>query len=126
MQAPLLVSTEWLAAHLRDVRIVDVRWSLLDKDKGRALYEEGHIPGAVHVPRGNLESRIENAVPDRGRRIVVYCASGPCQNSGIAARRLAALGYSDVSDYHEGKAEWIAAGLPVEAGAPAAAGAPAG
>ena len=31
----------------------------------RDEWEEGHIPGAVHVPRGNLESRIENAVPDR-------------------------------------------------------------
>ncbi len=61
-------------------------------------------------------------MPDRDAAIVVYCASGPCQNSGIAAGRLAALGYSDVSDYHEGKAEWIAAGLPVETGVAAAAG----
>jgi len=45
---------------------------------------------------------------------VVYCASGPCQNSGIAAWRLAQLGYTNVLDYHEGKAEWIAAGLPME------------
>ena len=53
--------------------------------------------------------------------IVVYCASGPCQNSGIASRRLASLGYANVSDYHEGKAEWIAAGLPVESGRPGVA-----
>lgn len=51
MHAPLLVSTEWLAAHLGDaeVRIVDVRWSLMEKDKGRALYLEGHIPGAIFL-----------------------------------------------------------------------------
>ena len=37
-------------------------------------------------------------------------------NSGIAAARLTALGYTDVRDYHEGKAEWREAGLPLEAG----------
>ena len=39
-------------------------------------WDEGHIPGAVHVPRGNLESRIEALAPQRDRPIVVYCASG--------------------------------------------------
>ena len=38
--------------------------------------EQGFIPGAVHIPRGNLESRIERAVPDRGTPVVLYCASG--------------------------------------------------
>ena len=59
------------AAELRESAapvFVDVR--------DRNEWDEGHIPGAVHVPRGNLESRIENAVPDRDAQVVVYCASG--------------------------------------------------
>ena len=35
-------------------------------------WDAGHIPGAKHVPRGYLESRIEGAVPDRSQRIVLY------------------------------------------------------
>src|SRR5207344_494052 len=39
-------------------------------------WDEGHIPGALHAPRNNLESRIEGLVPDKGRDLVVYCGSG--------------------------------------------------
>ncbi len=59
-------------------------------------------------------------LPDNDAQIVVYCANGPCQNSGIAARRLEQLGYTSVRDYHEGKAEWVEAGLPIELGTAAA------
>jgi hypothetical protein len=39
-------------------------------------FEESHLPGAVHVPRGHLESRVEGLVPDRSGRVILYCASG--------------------------------------------------
>src|SRR5215218_8164478 len=45
---------------------------------------------------------------------LVYSANGPCKNSGITLARLAALGYTNVRDYREGKAEWVEPGLPVE------------
>jgi rhodanese-related sulfurtransferase len=45
---------------------------------------------------------------------VTYCASLTCRNSEIAANKLIALGYTNVRDYAEGKADWIEAGLPVE------------
>jgi rhodanese-related sulfurtransferase len=80
-------------------------------------FEQGHLPAALNLPRDRVEELAPALLPDRDARIVVYCASGPCQNSGIAARRLAQLGYVDVRDYHEGKAEWTAAGLPLESGA---------
>ena len=51
-------------------------------------------------------------LPDKGVQILVYCSNGPCRNSGIAADILARLGYRDVRDYHEGKKDWIEAGLP--------------
>src|SRR5271155_5365980 len=52
----------------------------------------GHLPGAKHVPRGYLESRIEGVVPDRAQRVILYCASG--NRSALAARTLSQdLGY---------------------------------
>jgi rhodanese-related sulfurtransferase len=82
-------------------------------------YEAEHLPGAINIPHDEVDELAPRLLPDKDAEIVVYCASGPCQNSGIASARLAALGYTNVSDYAEGKAEWIAAGLPVEAGVPA-------
>jgi rhodanese-related sulfurtransferase len=77
-------------------------------------FRHSHIPGAINIPHTEVDSLAPDRLPDRHAEIVVYCASGPCPNSGIAANRLAALGYANVRDYHEGKAEWIDAGLPVE------------
>src|ERR687889_2423038 len=58
-------------------------------------WDAGHIPGAKHVPRGHLESRIEGAAPDRSQRVVLYCASG--NRSALAARTLLEdLGYENV------------------------------
>ena len=57
-------------------------------------YEQGAIAEAVHIPRGFLESRIEAAAPDKGRRIVLSCASGA--RSAFGAKALAELGYTDV------------------------------
>ena len=62
--------------------LIDVR----ERDE----WEEGHLPGAVWVPRGNLESRIEQAVPDRDTPIIVYCAAG--SRSAFAAKTLEELG----------------------------------
>ena len=77
-------------------------------------YADQHLPGAINIPHDEVDRLAVELLPDRDAPVVVYCASGPCQNSGIAARRLAQLGYTDVRDDHEGKAEWIAAGLPTE------------
>jgi rhodanese-related sulfurtransferase len=79
-------------------------------------HEQEHLSGAIIIPHDEVDALASELLPDRDAQIVIDCASGPCQNSGIAARRLTALGDSNVSDYHEGKAEWIDAGLPVERG----------
>jgi molybdopterin/thiamine biosynthesis adenylyltransferase/rhodanese-related sulfurtransferase len=75
-------------------------------------WDEGHIPGAAHVPRGNLESRIDGIEPDRAREIVVYCASG--SRSTFAAKTLAELGYENVVSLAEGFREWKSQGHPWE------------
>ncbi len=68
-------------------------------------FEERHIPGAIHVPRGHLESRIEQFVPDKNRRLIVYCASG--NRSALAAKTLTEeLGYADVASMAGGITLW--------------------
>jgi len=79
-----------------------------------------HLPGAINLPHDQVDALAPALLPDKGAEIVVYCANAPCKNSGIAAQRLAELGYGRVRDYHEGKADWIAAGYPVQSGAAAA------
>ena len=86
-----------------------------------AYFEDAHLPGAINIPHDRVDELAPRLLPDKTARIVVYCASGPCQNSEIATLRLGKLGYTNVADYHEGKAEWLGAGLPVERGAAVAA-----
>ena len=77
-------------------------------------WDAGHIPGAKHVPRGYLESRIEGAVgADRSQRIVLYCASG--QRSALAAHTLKdLLGYENVASMTGGITLWKDRGYKVE------------
>ena len=75
-------------------------------------WEEGHVPGAVHVPRGNLESRVESLAPDRSRPIVVYCAGG--SRSAFAAKTLGELGYEDVQSMAGGYTDWKRNGFPTQ------------
>jgi len=75
-------------------------------------WDEGHIPGAIHIPRGSLESRIEAAVPDHTRPLVVYCASGG--RSAFATDTLAELGYERPVSLAGGFSEWKRNGFPTE------------
>jgi molybdopterin/thiamine biosynthesis adenylyltransferase/rhodanese-related sulfurtransferase len=84
--------------------IVDVR----EQDE----WDEGHIPGAVHVPRGHLESRIERLAPDTARPLVVYCSAG--NRSAFAAKTLTDLGYEDVVSLAGGFTDWKRNGFPVQ------------
>ncbi len=84
--------------------VVDVR----EQDE----WDEGHIPGAVHVPRGHLESRIERLAPDPARPVVVYCSVG--NRSAFAAKTLTELGYEDVVSLAGGFTDWKRNGFPVQ------------
>lgn len=77
-------------------------------------YRDGHLPGALHMPHDQVDALAARLLPDKSAEIVVYCASNTCQNSTVAARRLAQLGYTNVAVYPGGKAEWQDAGLPLE------------
>jgi molybdopterin/thiamine biosynthesis adenylyltransferase/rhodanese-related sulfurtransferase len=67
-------------------------------------YEQGAIPGALPVERGNLESKIESRVTDRSTPIVIHCASGI--RSAFAAKTLQDLGYTDVVSMAGGFNKW--------------------
>lgn len=73
-------------------------------------YEQGHLPGAVWIPRGLLEMRIEAAAPDHGRSILVYCAGGT--RSILGAHSLSLLGYRSVASLAGGFSGWKAGGHP--------------
>jgi sulfur-carrier protein adenylyltransferase/sulfurtransferase len=88
----------------RDPLVVDVR----EQDE----WDEGHIPGAIHIPRGFLESRIERAAPDSTRPVLLYCSAG--NRSAFAAKTLTELGYEDVASLAGGFTDWKRNGFPVE------------
>ena len=76
--------------------LVDVR----ERDE----WDQGRIPGAVHIPRGQLESRIEPAAPDRSRPMVLYCSAG--NRSAFAAKTLEELGYERPISLAGGFTDW--------------------
>ena len=83
--------------------IVDVR----DKDE----WDEGHIPGALHMSRGTVELDIEEKVPDTNAMIICHCGGGG--RSALAAESLQKMGYKNVRSMAGGFKAWKAAGLPV-------------
>jgi molybdopterin/thiamine biosynthesis adenylyltransferase/rhodanese-related sulfurtransferase len=72
-------------------------------------YEQGAVPGAVHLPRGNLEFSVEGRLPDKNAPIAVYCAGGV--RSAFATKTLQDLGYTDVVSIIGGFNKWKDEGL---------------
>ena len=90
-----------VAARLDYYRLLDVR----EPDE----YTQGALPGAVHVPRGNLEFSVEGRLPDKATPIAVYCAGG--FRSIFAAKTLQDLGYREVVSVIGGFNRWKDEGL---------------
>jgi sulfur-carrier protein adenylyltransferase/sulfurtransferase len=67
-------------------------------------YQQGAIPGAVHLPRGHLEFQVEGRIPDKSQPVVVYCAGGA--RSALAAKTLGEIGYRDVVSMAGGFNRW--------------------
>lgn len=88
--------------HEPSARLIDVR--------EKYEWDDGYIPGATHVPRGFLESRIEEAITDKDTPVVIYCAGGV--RSAFAAKTLQEMGYTDVVSVTGGYGAWKNAGLP--------------
>jgi len=108
---------------IREVSEDDVRRRLSDGRRFHLLdlreaeeWQGGHLPGAVHVPRGLLEARIEALVPDPAAEVVLYCARG--NRSALAARSLGELGYANVLSMRGGWERWTELGFEAERPAP--------
>ena len=84
--------------------LIDVR----EKDE----WSEGFIPGARWIPRGFLELRVEDQIPEPSSEIILYCAGG--NRSALAARSLGELGYTNVKSMAGGFSAWKRAGLPFD------------
>jgi rhodanese-related sulfurtransferase len=89
--------------------VVDVR--------GIQAWEQGHIPGAVHLPSAELGERISAVAADLDTEIVVYCWGPGCNGSTKAALVLAKLGYRAVRELVGGFEYWAREGLAIESAA---------
>lgn len=82
----------------------------------RDAYDAGHIPGALHVPRGQLEIRIDSVLPDPTVRVVTCCEFGKI--STLAADTLRTMGFARAVALDGGMKAWREAGYPLEPTAP--------
>ena len=79
--------------------------ALMDSESGYIIldvreqyeYDEGHIPGAILIPYGEIADRAKKELPNKDQLILVYCRSG--RRSKIAAEELAKLGYTNVKEF---------------------------
>lgn len=71
-----------------DFVLVDVR----EKDE----YQSGHIPTSILIPLGTIEDDFETKIPDKNKKIVIYCRSG--NRSKTAYEKIKRLGYTDIYD----------------------------
>jgi molybdopterin/thiamine biosynthesis adenylyltransferase/rhodanese-related sulfurtransferase len=103
---------EWTPDEVRQRMSNGGGYTLLDV-REKEEYREGHLPGAVSVPRGFLDMRIEEAVPDKNAPIILYCAGGT--RSLLAGRTLRELGYANLVSMSGGYTAWKNAGHPWQA-----------
>jgi len=107
-------------SQIREISVEDTKARAVDELGGPVLidvrerdeYEQGFIPRAQWIPRGFLELKIEDAVPERDREVILYCAGGT--RSALAAKALQELGYGKVSSMAGGFRAWKNAGFPFD------------
>ncbi len=107
-RVPFMALTELnarLGGNSRDLVILDIR----EKD----AFAGGHVPGARHLPRGQLELRVNNELPDPTVRIVTVCEFGKI--STLAAATLRDLGFGRAVALDGGMQAWREGGFPTEA-----------
>lgn len=102
----------------REVSVLEVK-AMMDRGE-HAVYLDvrepneftlGRLPGALHIPKGDLELKIGDAVP-REANVIAYCSAGI--RSAVAAETLQAMGYTNVASLAGGFREWMFSGFPVE------------
>ncbi|AYJ47203.1 rhodanese-like domain-containing protein [Rhodococcus sp. P1Y] len=82
--------------------------------RNHQAWDQGHIPGALHIPTADLPRRAIDELPDRDADIVVYCWGPGCNGSTRAALALTQLGYTHVRELIGGFEYWAREGLAIE------------
>ena len=85
---------------------------LLIDTREESEWAAGHAAGALHLSKGVIERDIEKTVPDKGRKLVLYCGGG--YRSALAADNLQKMGYTNVLSLDGGWRAYLESGLPVE------------
>jgi rhodanese-related sulfurtransferase len=78
-----------------------------------SAFRNGHLPRAINIVSDDVRANAPLMLPDKAVEIVVYCGNAACKRSDRATERLLDMGYTNVRDYHEGKEDWVKAGLPL-------------
>lgn len=105
-------------ARIRELTVADVK-AMLDRGETFHLVDvreesewaAGHAAGAIHLGKGIIERDVEERVPDRSTRLLLYCGGG--YRSALAADNLQRMGYGNVASVAGGWRAWNEAGLPV-------------
>src|ERR1700682_4392220 len=108
-------------SRVKEVTVDDVK-AMLDKgEKFRLVdvreeseFAKDHLPGAVHLGKGVIERDIEQAVPDTGAKLVLYCGGG--FRSALAADNLQKMGYTNIISMDGGIRDWREKGYPLTKG----------
>ena len=79
-------------------------------------FEQGALPGALHIARGNLESNVESRITDHSAPVVIYCGGGNCEDSHMLAEKLYMVGFDNVLIYKDGFPDWEKRRLAVTRG----------
>ena len=103
-------------SRIRELSVADVKsktdrgdtFHLIDV-REESEYAAGHLPDSIHLGKGVIERDVEQAIPDTGAEIVLYCGGG--FRSALAAENLQRMGYSNVSSMDGGFREWSESGL---------------
>ena len=104
--------------HITTISVADAK-ALFDKGgvifldvRTEKEYKKGHIPGAVNLPRGKLEFKIDKEIPDKNASVVVYCKTD--DRSSLATYTLVRMGYKNLKNMDGGWMAWAKAGYQVE------------
>jgi glyoxylase-like metal-dependent hydrolase (beta-lactamase superfamily II)/rhodanese-related sulfurtransferase len=100
--------------------IAELRRRVEERKKGVAIvdvreadaFAKGHVPGAIHIPRGQLELLVDRHFPDPATRVLTYCEFGKI--STLAAATLRQMGFSSAVALDGGFRDWVESGAPVE------------
>ena len=95
-------------------KVVDAKAAtILDARAGK--YDDGkRIPGAKSLNSESKKEEVEKALPSKAAPVVTYCSNLKCPASGMLAKHLKDLGYTNIREYPEGIKGWVEAGNPVE------------